>query len=585
MCLVMIFLGTQFSYAQTELKHYEPKPVKPIEKKVLPKARVMPKVKVVEKAEAPRSESRSDSTKKTMVYLERSDVLMFDEANYPDAQLLVGNVILRHDSAYLFCDTAYFYQSKNSFSAFGNVRMEQGDTLSAYSDRLYYYGDNKMAELRDNVRLINDGVELITDSLNYNRSNNVGYYFEGGKLIDSLNTLVSERGYYYSDTKLAEFRKKVELINEDFVINSDTLKYNTDTKIASILGPTTILYQEETTIYSELGFYNTDNEKSYLKKNSWVAQPGGKVLKGDTIYYDKKQGIGRAFHNVELNDSSNNISLLGHYGFYLEDGERGLVTDSAVMMEFSSKDTLYVNADTLYSYAQDTNKVVIAYNNVRIYRHDLQAVCDSMSFYSVDTILNMMDIPVLWSDGSQMTGDTIKLFIKGEDIDKIHVVNNAFISQQEDTVHYNQISGKDIYCYIQDSALRKVEVIGNAESLYFPKDSTVFIGMNLLQSTYMNVHFKEGKIDRLVVYPTPTAKMLQMSKLTKEQKYLTNFTWLEYLQPKTKEDIFLRPQTSKVLEDRESNKDNIKQLEREQREKERQERKRGNKEKKTKTEQ
>ncbi len=515
------------------------------------------------------SSVEKDTAEKTLIYLERTDVLKFDQELYPDAQLLIGDVVLRHDSAYLYCDTAYFFQNENSFHAFGNVKMDQGDTLIAYSDKLYYYGDEKMAKMRYNVHLIKGDVELFTDSLNYDRNDNVGYYFAGGILKDSINTLVSKKGYYFSDDDRAEFKTEVVANNVDFVMNSDTLNYDTNSKIATILGPTTILYQEKTTIYSELGFYNTDSKRAYLKKNSSVSQPGGKVLIGDTIFYDQQLGKGKGYNNVEIVDSSNNVSLWGNYGYYIEEGEIGMVTDSAVMLDYSSSDTLYVNADTLYAFAQDTNKVVLGYNNVRIFRSDLQGVCDSMVFFSLDTVLRLMNYPILWSENNQMSGDTINLYIINETLDKIHIINNAFLAQEEDTAHYNQMSGKEIYCYLKDSVLQRVDVNGNSESLFFPKDSLSYIGMNVINSKYTNAFFKDGKLDRMVVHPAPEAKMLQMSKLKREQKYLMNFTWLEYLRPKDKNDIFSRPKIDKGLEEKEANQEEQRKKMREKREKER----------------
>ncbi len=261
--------------------------------------------------------------------------------------------------------------------------------------------------------------------------------------------------------------------------------------------------------------------------------------------------------------------LKGHYGFYIEEGEKGLVTDSAVMIEYSTADTLWLNADTLYSFAEDTNKVVIGYHNVRFYREDMQGVCDSMSFYSVDTILRMMNHPLLWSDNNQMGGDTINFYIKDETLDMVHIINNGFISQEEDTVHYNQISGKEIYCYINDSTLRQVEVKGNSHSVFFPKDSLGYIGMNVIESAYMNAFFKDGEIEKMVVYPTPEAKMRRLSSVKKEEKYLPNFSWMEYIRPKDKWDIFSRPKIDEGLKEKEENKEKIKQMEREKREKER----------------
>ena len=189
--------------------------------------------------------------------------------------LFRGNVRFRHDDAYLYCDSAYFFEQRNSFNAYGHVRIVQGDTLFIYGDVLYYDGDTKMARLRNNVRMHNRSIRLTTDSLNYDRGANVGYYFTGGKLTDATNTLTSKFGYYYPGLEMALFRGKVRLKNPNFVMDADTLKYFTETDLAQILGPTTVLYAKETTIYSEKGWYDTKTEQSELLLNSLITHQAG----------------------------------------------------------------------------------------------------------------------------------------------------------------------------------------------------------------------------------------------------------------------------------------------------------------------
>ena len=174
--------------------------------------------------------------KKTRVDLLYADEAQADDELKPNAQILTGSVKLRHDSMYMYCDTAYLYQHNNSVEAFGNVRMEQGDTLFIYGDYLYYDGMSQLAMLRNHVRMINRSTVLTTDSLNYDRIFNLGYYFEGGTLMDSVNVLTSVWGEYSPSTKLAVFNHDVTLENPRFVLTSDTLKYSTLTKIATILG-------------------------------------------------------------------------------------------------------------------------------------------------------------------------------------------------------------------------------------------------------------------------------------------------------------------------------------------------------------
>lgn len=205
--------------------------------------------------------------KKTKVYLEHANTLSFDKEVMADAQVLNGDVCFRHDSSYMYCDSAYFFEKTNSLEAFSNVRMEQGDTLFVYGDYLFYDGNAQIAYLRNNVRMENRQVTLFTDSLNYERIANIGYYFDGGLIVDSLNELSSFYGQYSPATKLAIFNDSVRLENPNFTLYSDTLHYNTDTKLSTILGPSVIV-SDSGVIHSSLGWYNTiDNTAMLLDRD------------------------------------------------------------------------------------------------------------------------------------------------------------------------------------------------------------------------------------------------------------------------------------------------------------------------------
>lgn len=536
MCRLVVYaqISTELMENPDAFKIEEPQPI------VKPKPKKKTEIKENTKDTIEQTPKRTGN--QTLIYLERSDLVKFDNENLPDIQVLIGNVVLRHDDVYLYCDSAHMNQKTNSFKAYGHVKIEQGDSLEIYSKRLNYNGNTRIGHLYHNVKMINGEVTLYTDTLTYDRNKNLGYYKCGGKLVDSLNTLVSKHGYYYSDSKYAEFKYDVVGENSSSTIKSDTLTYNTETKIATILGPTHIYHSDSTIIYSEEGWYNSENDKSQLLKESFIDHGNGKTLVGDTIFYDKQAGIGEAFHNVVMTDTLNKIRLHGHYGYYKEDGEIGLITDSAMMVEFSQKDTTYIHGDTLYSYAKGENyKMTLAYHNVRLYSNEFQGVCDSLTFFSGDSILHLMQMPIIWNNNQQITGDTIHLYPNDETIEKMHVVNNAIMIQEEDTIHYNQVSGKEIIAYIIDQELEHVDISGNVESIFYPNDQGDLVGLNSIKSSYMTIFFKEGELERFIVYPSPTAVMYPMSQITNSMLHLPNFTWQIEICPTSKEDIFRNP--------------------------------------------
>lgn len=477
--------------------------------------------------------------KKTKVYLEHANTLSFDKEVMADAQVLNGDVCFRHDSSYMYCDSAHFFEKTNSLEAFSNVRMEQGDTLFVYGDYLFYDGNAQIAYLRNNVRMENRQVTLFTDSLNYERIANIGYYFDGGLIVDSLNELSSFYGQYSPATKLAIFNDSVRLENPNFTLYSDTLHYNTDTKLSTILGPSVIV-SDSGVIHSSLGWYNTIDNTAMLLDRSEITS-GNKILIGDSIAYDRDAGFGEVFGSMSIEDTLQNVMLRGNYGYYNEKTGYAFATDSASFLEYSQGDTLYLRADTLEMMTIDsTYREVKAFYGVRFFRTDIQGVCDSMQFNSRDSILYMYNDPVIWNEQYQLYGDTILLYMNDSTIDHAHVKQFAFAIQELDTAYYNQLKGNDLKAYFNGQAVRQIDVEGNAESIFYPiENDGSMVGLNATKSGYLTIWVKDNKLEKLKIWPSPVGSMTPIPDLKPSQKTLKDFMWFDYLRPLSKDDIFV----------------------------------------------
>lgn len=478
------------------------------------------------------------SKKKMLIHLLHAKSLLFNEERNADVKVLVGDVIFRQDSSYMYCDSAYFFQQTNSLEAFSNVRMEQGDTLFVYGDYLFYDGNTKMAYLRQNVRMENRNVTLFTDSLNYNRMADVGYYFEGGLIVDEQNELSSFYGQYSPQTKIAIFNDSVRLENPQFTLYSDTLNYDTNSKIATILGPS-IIVSDSGTIHSSRGWYNTELNTSLLLDRSQVIS-GDRILIGDSISYDKANGLGEAFGNMSLIDTLKRITLEGEYGYYNEISGYAFATDSARFLEYSKGDTLFLHADTLQMLTIDsTAREIKAFHGVRFYRIDMQGVCDSMQYNTRDSVLYMYKEPVLWNEQYQLYGDTIAVYMNDSTIDYAHIIQFAFAAQHVDSTYYNQLKGNDLKAYFDGQVVKRIEVEGNAESVFYPLENDgAKVGLNQTKSGFLTIWVKENKLDRLKIWPSPTGSITPIPDLQPDQKMLKDFYWFDYLRPKNKDDIY-----------------------------------------------
>ncbi len=507
-----------------------------------------------------------------LVYLEYCETLSFDERRLPGAQILTGNVRFRHEDALMFCDSAYFYEKENSFDAFGHVHFMQGDTLNGYGDVLYYDGNTRLARLRKNVRLIHTNTTLTTDSLNYDRNKNLAYYYTGGKIKDAENTLTSVWGQYNPPTNQAIFKTDVLLTNDKFTLESERLHYNTETHIADLVTATEIIYDKETTILSSKGWYNTETEKSMLLNRSQIIHADGKTLTGDTIYYDKLRGFGQVIRRMEMTDTVQQMTLYGNYGEVWEDAKCGFATDSAMIEEWGDSLHTYMHADTLWTeeiayqltqliprdslwvdtvmvwQAPDTLIIdttfrqVRAFYGVRVYREDMQAVCDSLHYNGRDSILSLYKAPVAWIDNQQISADSIYIYLKDGTVDYAHGMGAALAIQKETFTKYNQLSGKEMFAYVRDGELRQVDVNGNAETVFYPREEDgTFIGVNKTQSSFVKIFLQEQKVEHILFTTATTGVMYPLDSIAIEDTRLASFFWAEQERPLVPGDVFANP--------------------------------------------
>ena len=487
-----------------------------------------------------RTERKQDPKR---VYLVHADVLHYDQYVNPDAQILNGKVHFTHNGAKLLCDSAHFYEASNSFEAFGNVKMYQGDTLSLFSDYAYYDGNDEMAIARHNVILKHRKSTLYTDSLNYDRLYNVGYFFEGGKLVDNTSTLTSDWGEYHTDSHQALFNYDVQLKNNKFFLTSDTLYYNTDSHLAHVTGPSNIT-SKTSRIYTEDGYYNTETEKSELFGRS-VMKDEGKTMVGDSVYYDSKTGISEAFNNVIYTDSVNKNMLTGDYCYYDDEKGYAMATKRAVAIDFSQKDTLYMHADTfkIFTFNINTDSVyrkIHAYNKVRAYRVDAQAVCDSLVYNSKDSCMTMYKDPILWNQNQQLLGEEIYIFMKDSTINKVHVLGQALsVEQLNDSIHFNQCSSKEMFAYFENGEISQGHAKDNVLIVYYPiddSDSTI-IGLNYTETTEMRMFLENRKMKRIWM-PKAEGVLYPLTQVPPDKYFLPTYAWFDYVRPLNKEDIF-----------------------------------------------
>lgn len=495
----------------------------------------------------------ADRTQPGKVFLEHADRLSQEEGpdNRPrDYQVLAGNVVFRKDAMFMYCDSAYFYEKTNSLDAFSNVRMEQGDTLFVYADELNYNGMTEIAHLYSGhgqqVRMVNRDVTLTTDQFQYDLKRNVGFYEFGGKLFDRQNTLTSIEGYYYPRTKDAYFIDNVKLESRNrrdtLWMFTDSLRYNTRTHIANLLCPTRII-NADGEINSSSGNYNTATGRAFLFSRSTIVTKKGNVLTGDTLFYDRKSGYGEARGNMILNDTVNKSVLYGDYGYFNEVKDSAFVTGDALAKEYSQKDTLYLHGDTINAFRlTDSTRVTNAFRRVRFYRVDLQGLCDSMSVTERDSMLRMYDHPIVWSGERQISGTEINVHFNDSTVDWARLPLGGILAEHIAEDCYNQLSGKDMTVWMNDTTVTRLYVEGNVQVIMFPMENdSTYNKFAFVESSFMDAHFNNNQVERILLWPETTGNVTPLYLARRSSYYLPKFRWYGSFRPLSPDEVFDNP--------------------------------------------
>jgi lipopolysaccharide export system protein LptA len=485
----------------------------------------------------PQSSSGQETTR---ILLDRADIWKYDKSLGQDVQRIIGNVVMHHDSAFLYCDSAHLNEMTNTVIAFGNVHVKLSDTLNLYGDSLRYDGNTKIARVKSNVKLIDNETVLTTDTLVYFRLLRIAQYDYWGKIVNGNNVLVSKHGYYYTDRKEFFFKFRVILTNPKSIMHSDTLMYNTLTRVAYFYGPSNIVSREDS-ISCENGWYNTHRDIARFSEKAIIFHKE-QTITGDSMYYEKKSGYGQVFRNAVLTDTIKNIVLTGDYGEIHRKAGFAFMTEKAVAIIIDKKDSLFLHSDTVratFDSAQNINDIFF-FHKTKFYRTDMQGMADSMTYHGKDSTFTMYRDPVIWSEKNQLTSDSITLTIRNGVVDSLVLYNNAFIVSEDDTNTYNQVKGRDIIGYILNNELYKIKVSGNSETIYYVREEDrTLIGINKAIASDMLIFLENKEIKTITYISQPVATLYPEKDISPFDLKLKGFKWITGRRPLTKSDIFI----------------------------------------------
>jgi lipopolysaccharide export system protein LptA len=452
-------------------------------------------------------------------------------------QRLLGNVILTQNKTTIYCDSAYLYKKRNFVEAFGRVRITEGDSVTITGKKLEYDGNTKKAKLRNDVVFTKLATTtLYTDHLDFDRQRNLAYYFDGGRLVDSINVLTSKKGYYDLTSNMASFKKNVHVKNPDHTMTSDSLQYSSTTKIIYFRTPTTAVDNKDssTFVYND-GEYDTKTRRSAFELG--IAESDEYVLESEDFKLDDIRKVYRLRRSVKMISKKENLIIYGQAADYYKLKGITKVYDHAYLAKISDdNDTLFIAADTLVSIdsEDETKKRLLAYNKVKIFKSDLQGVADSLVYQAVDSMIYFYKDPILWSEGNQMTADSIRMLIKNNTIDRILMNVNSFVISKDSLLNFNQISGRKMTAEFSDKKISRVVVEGNGESIYYilsEEDKKAAMGVNRIICSNITIRFKGGKVNNFSFYKQPDGRFIPPHEITDEDIRLKGFVWREKEKP------------------------------------------------------
>ena len=479
------------------------------------------------------------------IIIENSDYTDRNEIEIPGAVIFTGNVQVLHNGIKMNCNKAYYFESEKYIKAFGNVIINQGDSIFMNSRYAEYDGKTEFAFATGDVSMRSPESTLVTDTVYFDKKNQQASYNSFETIHNKENTLKSKSGRYYVDQKKYKFTTAVTVTNPQSTIKTNNLDFYENSGHAYVFGPSTIT-SKENVIYTENGFYDTKNDVGKLSKNSKITYDN-KIIEGDDLFYDRKKNYSRGINNVKITDTINKVIATGHFAeLYrnLETKKDSMVlTKKALVKTLVEKDTMFMHGKKIIVSGPPTDRVIRAFNNVRFYKTDMSGKCDSLHSSTKNELTQLIGKPILWNNENQMTGDVMHLIGNNETekLDSLKVLNNAFIVQKDSLSKngFNQIKGQNLFGRFEENQLKEVDIIKNAESIYYIyNDKNEFVGIRKSVCSRINLEMNENKIETMTGFKNTESTIYPDNEFPENARKLRGFAWRGDERILSKENIF-----------------------------------------------
>ena len=500
-----------------------------------------------------------------------SDALIF----YSRTQqaILSGAVVLEHVDDQLWTKRLH-YDLEQDIAFYDSTAVLINDSTQVSSKIGYYWVNQDIAKFIDSVVVLSENMSLLADSLLYRTEDQVAQFIGPTYIVQDSSEIYCEAGFYDVKNQNAEFRENAEYVNNDQRAWADRIVYTGENALVELKGNAhfeeldrkvaadLIQYFEEsgqTLITGNARFQdstrNVTADRIEYNRTTEVLKTIGRsrlteadqVIEADTIDYDQLTGLGFARGHVVFQDTAAKTTVIAEFARYNKKTEfvKAYGHRRPLLKSLMDNDTMYLTGDTLVfqtymdTISQDSFQRFFGYHDVRILRGTMQGLCDSLSFDARDSMFHLLGSPVMWSDTTQFVADTIRLQLRNQKMDRIFLRQNAIIVSIVQQTFFDQIKGRNVDGIFEDDALKSLDVIGNAESIYYAQDdASAFIGVNQIASSEIFFTFADKELERIKFVTKPTGKLVPMEKANHATLRLDGFSWKEELRPKVLEDLF-----------------------------------------------
>ena len=505
-----------------------------------------------------------DTTKIEIIGADRLTLLKVNDST--SLQILAGHVRLKQGKAFFFCDSCVLNNSGKIFEAWKDVQIKDGDSIQVNAKHLRYLIDKKLAYLDGGVKLTDQKSILTTPDLEYNLNTDIGFYTNGGRVVNKKTILTSREGYYYATLKEIYFKKEVNLNDPGYKIKTDSLLYNTATQTNRFIAKTKITDSTGRQIETQDGYYRGGKAEFGMRP---IVKDGATTVIGDRIAFNDSTGTSQAIGNVIVTDTAQGTTLITNQLFRENKGNRTLATGKPLLIIKQETDSLFLTADTIFSASitpapthqnsndsikvekgkslvKGTKNVVLnkkdsslryieAFHHVKIFSDSLQAVCDSLYYSDKDSIFRLLYNPIVWSKESQITGDTIWLYTRNKKAEKMKVYENSMLVSELEKEIYNQIGSIRMDALFTEGSIDSVRAFGNAQTIYYLQDEdSAYTGINESKSDIIDIYFKEKELSRIVLRGAVTGTVWPIQQKSPSEMRLPKFTWEGQKRPKSR---------------------------------------------------